>query len=549
MNYSVDRFLTCAILALAAVLSSAACSSKVVRHKLVEVQTDSAGSYSVTVVPAEPGPEKINYQAYQFYVEGLLAEGVGDVFKASEFYGKALEYYPGSYEIGLSYAQMLYRRKELQAALTTLRRMEPQDVDVLNLTARCYRDLHMSDSARAVYSRLVVLDPDNTMAYSFLAGYFRRENNLDSTIWAYRNITRLRPTYYRNLNELANLLTQRGDYEDAREVYRQSLKVEFSNVNIRALINLSELYTTTNQPDSAIIVLKEGLELSSDNLVLNRMLVSAYLSMDSALGAIPYARKIVEISPMDVTASRRLGLLYFAVDSLQVAESVFVSAVESGDRHPVNHYYLGRIAGRSEDWERARDEFIILTQLADTSYESWTDLGFVYRQLEQPDKEIETYLTGLTHMRDEPSAISLSFALGAAYEQAGRIEEAVMTFEEIIAHDPEHAPSLNYLGYMLADRGEQLEYALELIAHAVELAPDNPAYLDSYGWIHYRLGNYLEALAYLRRAVELDSDPIMFDHLGDTHRALGQMDEAREWWLKALEQEPDNERIKEKLGR
>jgi len=549
MDLFVRRFLTCVFLVLVIALSGSGCASKIIRQEVVEVRSDSTGFRAVAMEQTEPAFEKISYRAYQSYINGLLAEGFGDVFKAAEFYGKALEYYPESYQIGLSYAQMLYRRKEIEDALRALRRLEPQDAEVLDLTARCYRELRKPDSVRAVYTRLVVLDSENTMAYSFLAGYYRQANDLDSTIWAYRNIVRLRPENYRNLNELANLLTQKGDYEKAREVYRRSLDAEFSHVNIRALINLGELYTITDQPDSAIITLEEGLELSSDNLLLNRTLASVYLSIDSVLGALPYAEKVVELSPMDFAANRRLGLLYFSLDSLETAESIFESLVESDDKHPLNHFYLGRIAGRSDNWEKARDEFTILTQLADSLFQSWLDLGFAYRRLEQPDKEIETYITGLTHMRDEPSAINLSFALGAAYEQSEQIHEAVMTFEEIIAHDPEHSQSLNYLGYMLADRGERLEYALKLIAHAVELVPDNAAYLDSYGWVHYRLGNFQEALKHLQRAVELDSDPIMFDHLGDTHHALGQMDEARESWLKALEQQPDNEQIKEKLGR
>lgn len=549
MDLFVHGFLSRFLVVLVIALPGVVCAGEVAVLEVAEVQSDSTGFRSATEESTGSTFEELNRQAYHFYIEGLIAEGFGDVFKAAEFYSRALKHYPESHQIGLSYAQMLYRRKEIKDALTTLRKLEPQNTEVLDLTARCYRELRMADSVRAVYTRLVLIDPDNTMAYSFLAGYYRQTKNLDSTIWAYQNITRLRPENYRNLNELAKLLTQNGDYEKARVIYRRSLNAKFSHANIKALISLSELYAITDQPDSAIVILKEGLELSSDNLVLNRALANAYNSIGSPQEALPYVVKVVELSPMDFAARRGLGLLFFSLDSIQAADSVFESLVASDDKHPLNHFYLGTIAGHWDNWEKARDEFLVLTQLADSSHQSWTNLAFAYRHLEQPDKEIETYITGLTHMRDESSAVNLSFALGAAYEQAGEIDKAVMTFEEIIAHEPEHSPSLNYLGYMLADRGERLEYARKLIVHAVELVPDNAAYLDSYGWVQYRLGNFMEALTHLQRAVELDSDPIMFDHLGDTHHALGQMDEAREWWLKALEQQPDNEQIKEKLGR
>jgi tetratricopeptide (TPR) repeat protein len=203
---------------------------------------------------------------------------------------------------------------------------------------------------------------------------------------------------------------------------------------------------------------------------------------------------------------------------------------------------------RNEQLERARDEFIVLTQLADSVYESWLDLGFAYRQLGQQNKEIETYQTGISHMRDDAGRSRLLFALGAAYERYTMIPEAVATFEEVIAANPDYDQALNYLGYMLADRGERLSYARDLLERAVALSPDNAAYLDSYGWVFYRLGDYEEALVYLKKAVNLDSDPVIFDHLGDVYKAVGNIDQARTWWQKALEMDPDNEEIKEKLG-
>ena len=124
----------------------------------------------------------------------------------------------------------------------------------------------------------------------------------------------------------------------------------------------------------------------------------------------------------------------------------------------------------------------------------------------------------------------------------------MIVFEEIIARSPKHAQSLNYLGYMLADRGERLEYAKELIEKALVLSPDNAAYIDSYGWVLFQMGKINEAMSHLKKAAELGKDPEIFDHLGDTYHALGDSVNALIWWQKALELDPSREKIKKKIG-
>jgi tetratricopeptide (TPR) repeat protein len=185
--------------------------------------------------------------------------------------------------------------------------------------------------------------------------------------------------------------------------------------------------------------------------------------------------------------------------------------------------------------------------MADTVAQSWLDLGFVYRRQGEDSLEIEAYLEGLEHVPDQRGRLRLKFALGASYEQSDKIDLAVSAFESVIEVDSMHAEALNYLGYLLADRGQRLDYALELISRAVDLVPDNPAFLDSYGWIYYRLGDFEKAVHHLSDAVKLDSDPVMFDHLGDAYESSGNLKEARKWWQKALELNPEDSTIKTKL--
>jgi tetratricopeptide (TPR) repeat protein len=125
---------------------------------------------------------------------------------------------------------------------------------------------------------------------------------------------------------------------------------------------------------------------------------------------------------------------------------------------------------------------------------------------------------------------SLLFARAAALERLEEYDDAAALFRQLLEENPEDAASANYLGYMLADRGTHLDEAYELITRAVEMDPDNVAYLDSMGWVYYRRGDLAEAERWIRRAIELGGDRgdgTIFCHLGEILLARGQRDEGR----------------------
>jgi tetratricopeptide (TPR) repeat protein len=137
-----------------------------------------------------------------------------------------------------------------------------------------------------------------------------------------------------------------------------------------------------------------------------------------------------------------------------------------------------------------------------------------------------------------PNAKAARFLLGAAYERTGKRERAVVEFRRLLGDDPDFHAALNYLGYMFAERGENLDEARKLIEKAVALEPDNGAYVDSLGWVYYRLGRFEDARAALERATRLETgDGTVQEHLGDVYGAMGQPERAGEAYRRALQLE------------
>ena len=131
----------------------------------------------------------------------------------------------------------------------------------------------------------------------------------------------------------------------------------------------------------------------------------------------------------------------------------------------------------------------------------------------------------------------MSFVAGSVYEHEKKYDEAEERFKRVLSGDPHNAMVLNYLGYMLADRGLRLEEALGYVKKAIEQDPQNGAYLDSLGWAYFKLGNYELAEENLVKASQkMSNDGTIQDHLAELFYKTGRVKLAAAHWERALEE-------------
>ena len=138
-------------------------------------------------------------------------------------------------------------------------------------------------------------------------------------------------------------------------------------------------------------------------------------------------------------------------------------------------------------------------------------------------------------MRSDPEDTASHLALADLYVDAGRETDAVKMLDAAAVKFPKDADVLNFLGYLLAERGERLDEAVRLVNRALEIDPDNPSYLDSLGWAHFKRGQLADAQRHLSRAAEaLPANSVIQDHYGDLLARMGKPAEAIAAWTKAL---------------
>lgn len=497
--------------------------------------------------PTLPHSLDLNKKALNYFINGSIFEVMGEISMASSQYKEALKYYPDSREIRYAYASTLMKLHDFGRAIAEAKKISPKDVNTRLLIANCYRALGMRDSAVILYREVIETDSTNLQALYHIATDYEQAGELDSAIRAFENIARVSPTYNVYLR-LGNLQIRAGHLEEAEKNYFQSLAYDSTENNVGSFLGLSAIFEDRGDKEKAGQFLESAARRAPQDLGIQNRLLGFYHVNKDYNRAIETALTIQSISPNDTGAARRLALIYYEADSLRQADSILSGLIEGGDENVVNYYYSGRIAFENENYDHAKRLFTRLTALADSVVDGWLNLGLIYRIQDSAALEAATYESGIPYMKNQEDSARLLFVTAAALEQQGEFDRAVSIFEQLIELQPDNSQALNYLGYMLADKGIRLDYARSLIEKALKIMPENGAYIDSYGWVLHRLGENRKALAELLRASQYEeNDPVIIEHVGDVYEAVGDMENAFQYWNKALEMNPDNEALKEKL--
>ncbi len=147
-----------------------------------------------------------------------------------------------------------------------------------------------------------------------------------------------------------------------------------------------------------------------------------------------------------------------------------------------------------------------------------------------------------------PSDVQVLGMTALIYDSKEEFDKSDSLYTMAMKIDPENPLILNNYAYSLSDRGVRLDEAFLWSKLAVEKEPENSSYLDTLGWIYFKLNDYHKAKLYIEKSLLIDSkSATVLDHLGDVHFKLGDNSKAIEYWKKALENEPDNIKIKQKI--
>jgi tetratricopeptide (TPR) repeat protein len=219
----------------------------------------------------------------------------------------------------------------------------------------------------------------------------------------------------------------------------------------------------------------------------------------------------------------------------------------SGDNATNAQVRIASIRARRGEIAAARDLLQQLrVQFPNQSITLYLIESELLRDQKLKDQAMEVLGVALAANADHPDLLYARAMLAVSMD---RIDVLEQDLRRILVRDPDHADALNALGYTLADRTDRLDEAYRFIQRALQLRPEEPAILDSMGWVLYRMGDAAAAEPYLRQALEQVLDPEIAAHLGEVLWELGRHDEARLVWQRALDADPEHEYLLQVLGR
>jgi tetratricopeptide (TPR) repeat protein len=369
-----------------------------------------------------------------------------------------------------------------------------------------------------------------------------------------------------------------GDLENAREAVQRVLKLKPEWADAHILFS-NTLYRQGNK-EQALQQLKSALERVPGNIALRDYYARRLVDEKRYQEAYNQFKIILEAAPGNAEAKYALALLSLQTNQLEEANKIFKQLVKSGQRVQESSYYLGQIAeqqGKPDlavQWykvvsaghynvdaqiriamidakagkiEQARER---LNGLQADSLEIQQQIllaeGEILREAKMYQEAYDLYSEGLASM---PDNVNILYARALTAEKIERLDVTFADLEKIIKLDPNNEQALNALGYTLVDRTDRLEEGLEYILKAYAINPDDAATLDSLGWAYYRLGNYAEALKYLRKAFEKLNDSEIAAHLGEVLWVMGEHDSARDIWEDALQATPSHKLLNDVIKR
>lgn len=276
-----------------------------------------------------------------------------------------------------------------------------------------------------------------------------------------------------------------------------------------------------------------------------------------------------------------LGLLALEREDGQTAKSFFSQLLQLGDGSGQASYFMGLAEEMNNNLDSALVWFASVPmdsprfEMAQTRYinllaeQGKIDKARQHLQLlrqERPQQAIEFYLFEAAFLREQqlpdealnilhealiayPGNLDLLYNRAMVAESVDDLEILETDLRTILKIDPMNSQALNALGYTLTDRTDRHAEALELINKALELRPNDPYYLDSLGWVYYRLGDLEKAEYYLREAVAIQAEVEFVAHLGEVLWVQNKKREARKYWEQGKKLGPENKVLQETVQR
>ncbi len=535
-------------------------------------ETDYVEQQTARIVPLEVTTSSDKDPVYQLMV-AEMAVNAGDTKTAVSNY-LALALSQDDPKIAERAVRIAIYGQDIDSAQRAAERwieLQPERGEAQQVLAAIY--IRQGDDEKAFHYLKQVIESHptiNDQVFASLLNLLAREKNTETVLKVSKRIADNYSGFaYANFLH-GNLAASSNQSAEALEYLDNALHIkdipDAHALRAKVLIKLG-------QREEAVISLKRAVLSKPDNKQLRLAYARLLVDVKEYETARIEFEKLHLLAPNDPDLLYTLGLLSLESQRFDAAEKYLTRLLSLNKRTNEARYYLGRIFESRNQPDNALSWYLQVTggeynfdaqirsatlmaqqgkidkamgslkKMADASQSKsslvriYLAKGEILKSVDRFNEAIEEYNKALTII---PGNIDLLYARGLTGEKVDNLELLESDMLTILKTEPDNAHALNALGFTLADRTDRLQEAYEYLKRAIELKPEDPAVIDSFGWINYRLGNNEEAIRLLRKALAQFEDGEIAAHLGEVLWVTGAHQEAMDVWNRILEKLPDN---------
>ncbi len=468
---------------------------------------------------------------------------------ASLYFGRVIKLDSLYFQAYYSIAQLNEANKPLKSleVYNKLLRLTGPDWNVLVKIAELNERMGNVERTINTVEELLKLNPSNLKLQKLLIDSYIKTNKNDEALLLIDDALIMFPDDLTLIEYRGNAKANKNQWGEAAIEYEKLIHSEKLPFEVKK--NIAGGFVTEAVKDSTIIPIAKKLlleiEKDSTDWQVNAFLGELSIEEGNDSAAIVYFQNASQLAPWNPQLWNRVGILLFESQRYEEAVTEMKKAIAKFPDDFVDNLILGLSLSQQKDIDGAARALEHAVRLNPNDITALHAYGFTLNQQKRNDAAI-VYLDKALYL--DPDNIQVIGTLGMIYDSIEDFAVSDSLYERALLIDSSNVLISNNYAYSLSERGIHLNRALALSEYAVEQEPNNASYLDTIGWVHFKLGNYDKAIEFILMAVEEDdTNAILMDHLADIYAKMDNKEKAIEYWLKALELDPTIEKVNEKL--
>jgi len=544
------------------------------------ITSEQVSDEDIDSIPVQAG---LSEQLLYDLLVGEFAGNAGDMELSVESYNRAAMETPDARVAARASYIAVYgqRYKEALVLLERWEKLDPDDSEIARMYAITYLKLGQPlEAATYIQSILDTVEGNGHEKALAVKRLLAKEASTEDGLMVLEALNKSAPGNQHMLLLQARYAAQLEKYDDALDLLDQVLEIDSTQADVHII--KARILAAQGKQEQAMALIALVLMEQPDNDHLRLQYARMLVEQRQFNQAKAQFNLLLKDDPENADILLSLGLLNIETGELDEASTHLTHLVDMGQKQDIANYYLGRIAQNREEHKIAIS-YYLKVKSGDYVFDSKMRIAGLFARLGRVDEGLQQlevlaekqtswplrvraylaqgeilaskqrYAEGMEMysraLQQKPDDADLLYARALMAEKVDRIDITESDLLKLLSAEPENANALNALGYTLADRTERLEEALDYIKRAAELVPDDPAILDSLGWVSYRLGNMQDALKWLGMAFERLEDAEIAAHYGEVLWKNNQRDEAEKVWKIGLENNSEHPVLLETMHR